>query len=96
MGMRQAQDYSYASLLLQGPEVTAYTFAKYMGMKHWRVKHLINMNLIPHRVVPDKWTKHGHRVMVPNPALDPKMMDAEWDQFTHTWVTLFPGVRSDG
>lgn len=94
--MRPTQDYSYATLLASGPEVTAYTFAKYMGMEPWRVQHLIRMKMIPHRIVPDKWTRHGHKVMVPNPAIDPNMMDAEWDQFTHTWVTRFPGVRSNG
>lgn len=94
--MRQKSDYSYETFIKLGPEVTAYAFTKYMGMPNWQVQHLIKMGLVPSRKVVDKWTRHGHRVMVPNPALDPKMRDAEWDQSKHEFITLFPGLRTDG
>lgn len=94
--MRPKSDYSYTAVMAMGGEITAYAFGKYMGMPAWQVQHLINMKVIPSKKVADQWTRHGHRIMVPNPALDPKLVDAEWDQSRHEWVTLFPGMRSEG
>lgn len=94
--MRQKEDYSYLAMYERGPEVTAYCFAKFMGMDAWRVKHLIHMGIIPARKQEDKWSRHGHKIMVPNPARDPKLVDAEWDQCNHKWIVLCPGMRSEG
>lgn len=82
--------HAYAAMHDRGHYVTAYAFAKYMGVPHYQIKNMIISGKLKRVTLPS-----GERLL-PNPARDPKLMDAEWDPGVKAFVTLFPGLRSLG
>lgn len=87
---RPKHNHSYAAMHDRGSHVTAYAFAKYMGVPYYQIKNMLIAGKLKKVKLPNG------EMMLPNPARDPALVDAEWDPGIRAFVTMCPGLRSLG